>query len=108
MSTPTPPQASGGLPPLTGNPTIDNFLLRFPAVTQARFVYRDLLEMREWWSLLLPVVAVVALWNYRRARQRVRYEQIGRRLFEELIAEERREKAAEAEREYNARYGGVG
>lgn len=98
--------SGGGLPPLTGNATIDTFLLRFPLVTQARFVYRDLLEMREWWSLLLPVVGVAAVWHYLRERRVVHYEKIGRRLFEELIAEERRE--LEAERQQAAREGGVG
>ncbi len=91
-----------GPPPLTGYKPIDDFLLRFPTITQARFFYEDLKSMREWWSFLLPLLGLVAFWVYRRERERVHYEQLGQQLFQQLLQEERIKREQEAARQAQA------
>lgn len=91
-----------GPPPLTGNQPVDDFLLRFPTITQARFFYEDLKRMREWWDLLLPVLGLAALWVYRREREQVHYEKLGQQLFQQLLEEERIELEQEAARQAQA------
>ncbi len=88
-----------GPPPLTGVQQVDDFLLRFPVITQIRFFYEDLRSMREWWQLLLPFLGLVALWVYRREREQVHYEKLGHQLFQQLLEKERLEREQEAARQ---------
>ncbi|NJL06230.1 MAG: hypothetical protein HC911_15265 [Chloroflexaceae bacterium] len=81
---------------------MDDFLLRFPTITQARFFYEDLKSMREWWNLLLPVLGLAALWVYRREREQVHYEKLGQQLFQQLLEEERIELEQSAARHAQA------
>lgn len=51
------------------NNVIETQIARYPFLVQLRAVWRQLLDEREHWSVLLPILAIVFVVVYRRERK---------------------------------------